>query len=1111
MKKSIIAMVLSVAMMLTMFPTGVLADDFIENTEGVTVSAEGQSNDDQGEESDTAQVNVDEDEETQPDTEKPETDQAAPDQTETNQTEQPEPGSTVPDQAGTTPDDKQPEPEQPATDPAENGVSDGAENTEGEQAESKTEFTVTWVSEGETILTKTFAEGTSKDEVENAQPAEDPVKEADGDVAYEFAGWTPDYADVTADQTYTAKFEEAEQDEMVSTASLVEPAANKGTYTVVAGGSITLKGSGEYSWSTHYWNTDAPEIATVSKNDNGYQATVTGVKKGTATIKHTWGYNSETFTVEVKETEPATVCYLKTPTSDPNSNDPGQWGKIRYGTAEVNVPGNPWVGKNAFSPSQYVQSYSLGKLVVNEKGEKTCEVGRGSDVWNEIFNAYKESAENELNKDEQGNPITGGNRLTITEDDVTAIYLVPYKISRNNSETSGPDKHLDCTVDIKCNKIVTAKFWVIMPNGELRQAYAKNFRIGNQLSAPALSKETYPDTMPYNGKTYVLDQGTWYTNPTCTNAATFPTTIKDDGEYQYYVKYKLQQTDIRGLTVNKPADVKYNGESQQQKPVVKDGNTVLKEGTNYTLNYSKDTTNVGTVTVTVTGIGNYSGSQEVTYKITPKAVTVTANSKTKVYGEKDPTLDAKVEGTLNGDAVKYTLSRKAGEDVGTYAITVTGNKEQGNYEVSFVNGDFEITPLDGIVVTITGHKDTVTYDGKQHGVFGYDAVVNDTLYNLNTDIMFVGGETQYAYVQGKDAGTYTMGLSAANFKNTNKNFENVTFNVTPGELVIEKRKVTLESATDNKVYDGTPLTRPDVKITGDGFVDGEVTDIHATGSVTNVSEGTVDNTITYTKGKNFKADNYVIVLKEGTLHITPVTDEVIVIVKGNSDTVVYDGKQHSVEGYEIVKINNELYHATDFVVNENKGVSVSGTDAGTYETVLKPVNTNKNFANVSFVVKDSELKITPAPLKITTNSAEKTYDGSALTAGGKIEGVAERDKNDVKLNITGSQTEVGSSKNTYTIEWGNANAENYKIAEEDIGTLKVNARSGGGSSSKPTPEEEPTPTPTPTPLPPCPPPPHPPRLHGALLARLQRSPSPQAGPPSRSPRTKRPRRKASRK
>ena len=55
MKKRIIAMVLSVAMMLTMFPTGVLADDFdlVESTESITETAEGQ-----GEESDTAQVKV---------------------------------------------------------------------------------------------------------------------------------------------------------------------------------------------------------------------------------------------------------------------------------------------------------------------------------------------------------------------------------------------------------------------------------------------------------------------------------------------------------------------------------------------------------------------------------------------------------------------------------------------------------------------------------------------------------------------------------------------------------------------------------------------------------------------------------------------------------------------------------------------------------------------------------------------------------------------------------------------------------------------------------------------------------------------------------------------
>ena len=66
-----------------------------------------------------------------------------------------------------------------------------------------------------------------------------------------------------------------------------------------------------------------------------------------------------------------------------------------------------------------------------------------------------------------------------------------------------------------------------------------------------------------------------------------------------------------------------------------------------------------------------------------------------------------------------------------------------------------------------------------------------------------------------------------------------------GTLTINKRSVTLTSETASKVYDGTPLTKPEVTVGGDGLVEGEVTDIKATGSVTNVSEGEVPNTITY--------------------------------------------------------------------------------------------------------------------------------------------------------------------------------------------------------------------------------------------------------------------------
>ena len=63
----------------------------------------------------------------------------------------------------------------------------------------------------------------------------------------------------------------------------------------------------------------------------------------------------------------------------------------------------------------------------------------------------------------------------------------------------------------------------------------------------------------------------------------------------------------KGMSVGKLPNVTYNGKSQKQKPEVKDGNTLLTEGTDYTLSYSKDTTNVGTVTVTVEGKGNYAG------------------------------------------------------------------------------------------------------------------------------------------------------------------------------------------------------------------------------------------------------------------------------------------------------------------------------------------------------------------------------------------------------------------------------------------------------------------------------------------------------------------------
>ena len=143
----------------------------------------------------------------------------------------------------------------------------------------------------------------------------------------------------------------------------------------------------------------------------------------------------------------------------------------------------------------------------------------------------------------------------------------------------------------------------------------------------------------------------------------------------------------------------------------------------------------------------------------------------------------------------------------------------------------------------------------------------------------------------------------------------------------------------------------------------------------------------------------------------PIMDEIIVEITGNSDSVVYDGTEHSVKGYT-VKISDPRYTEKDFTFTGK--AEASGVNAGTYEMGLKAEqfkNTNARFTNVKFVIKaDGVLTITPKELIITAGS--KTEYGptpvtcdewtvSGLAAGDKVESV----------KITGIQSVPGSSPN----------------------------------------------------------------------------------------------------
>ena len=203
--------------------------------------------------------------------------------------------------------------------------------------------------------------------------------------------------------------------------------------------------------------------------------------------------------------------------------------------------------------------------------------------------------------------------------------------------------------------------------------------------------------------------------------------------------------------------------------------------------------------------------------------------------------------------------------------------------------------------------------------------------------------------------------------------------------------------------------------------------------------GTVDNTGNYiiTKATNGQLE---ITSRPYIPPVNPsITDKITVEITGNSDSVVYDGTEHSVKDYT-VKISDSRYTEKDFTFS-GKALA-SGVNAGAYEMGLKAdqfKNTNARFKNVEFIIKaDGVLTITQRPLTITAGSAE----GIAPVTCDKytVEGLATGDKVD-SVKITGIQSEPGESPNVASdAVIKNAKGEdvtaNYKITYVN-GVLKA--------------------------------------------------------------------------
>ena len=742
-------------------------------------------------------------------------------------------------------------------------------------------------------------------------------------------------------------------------------------------------------------------------------------------------------------------------------------------------------------------------------------------------------------------PTTG--KVSETDGVKTYTYTLTYTVKLDTSADGFVDNKYYATNDVTTlafkdgDENITRNFNVPGVKGE---TYTVTYNKGDHGTLNDQNGEgnVVHSKLQLNSKTptapeVTADDGYYFTGweptvaETVTGNATYTAQYKIKDDLSYTVHYYWNGTNDK-VAEDKTVDSQTFNETVTETPVPVNGYTPVSA--------DSKTITIGT------------GTNEITFYYY-KNVTLTAEDRIVTYNGQEQTVNTGYDVVVKADNGKdFKLSgvefrgvyaSGTGKEVGEYAIdfvgeTVGKTDTTAKYIVAnTVKGTLTITPIDTVVVTITGNTDTKVYNGAEQSVTGYTVKISDPKYT-EADFKFTGDPK----ASRTDVGTTPMGLNTDQFENNNKNFKNVTFVVEDGSLTITKRPLTIEGQSSEPItYDGQthsfmkwwPVTPTD----NTGLVSGhEVSGINYlltgkdAGSYTGEFSGdakimsgeenvTENYSIEYTLGKmkivpaeriavkiigNHKevwyngqeqsvsgftfdvADNTVTVeLKDGHYAIAkgtnvktyymglksddftinhknykevsaeivdgyltikrhytpnpPITDKITVEITGNSDSVVYDGTEHSVKDYT-VKISDSRYTEKDFTFS-GKALA-SGVNAGAYEMGLKAdqfKNTNARFTNVEFIIKaDGVLTITQRPLTITAGSAE----GIAPVTCDKytVEGLATGDKVD-SVKITGIQNEPGESPNVASdAVIKNAKGEdvtaNYKITYVD-GVLKA--------------------------------------------------------------------------
>ncbi|MCR5539965.1 MAG: MBG domain-containing protein [Ruminococcus sp.] len=605
----------------------------------------------------------------------------------------------------------------------------------------------------------------------------------------------------------------------------------------------------------------------------------------------------------------------------------------------------------------------------------------------------------------------------------------------------------DYTVAYSNNTNVGTATVTITGKGNYSGTKSANFNISSPAATPisnctvtlGTTSYTYdgtakkPTVTVKNGSK-TLTSGTDYTvtYSNNTNVGTATVTITGKGSYSGSVSktFTISAKSVSGMTITiSPASCTYDGTAKKPTVIVADGDTVLENGTDYTVAYSSNT-NAGTAKVTITGKGNYTGSASKNFTISAKdmselAITLSASSYTYDGTAKKPSVTVKDGSKTLTGGTDYTVTYSDNTNVGTASVTITG---KGNYTGSAVK-TFTISQPAAVSIsgcTISLGTTSYTYDGTAKKP---TVTVSDSSKTLSN-----GTDYTVEYYNNINAGTATVtimgmgrytGTVSKNFTISAKNASSLTVTVSPASYV----------------YDGTAKT-PAVTVKDGTKVLEAGTDFTVSYS-NNSGVGTATATITGkgnytgTKSVNFTiSEPAAVPLSSCTISL-------------GATSYTYDGtaKQPAVT---VKNGSTTLVKGTDYTVtysnNTNAGTAtVTVTGKGKYTgTVNKTFTINAKSA--------SSLTATVSPTSYTYDGKPKTpavtvTDGSKTLVNGvdyTVSYSANTEVGTAKANITG----IGNYTGTKTVNFTISKAAPISIAKCTI-TLGTTSYTYDGTARKP--------------------------------------------------------------